>query len=258
MKPGEVPELGVQRAATEQLGIDLGAGADEAEPLQPFGQVAGPLGVDAGVTRHRQERLPRVPVGARRRDRDRVDVVLLDHQHAARPHGCRESPQHGVALGEMDQEQARVDEVERVARQVVGDEVHLADLDAGHEYLLEQADVEVDRQHAAARPDAPGEPACERPVAGAGVEAAPASPNAERLRTPDARRGVAGLQQLEPAAGERPRVRERVSPGPGAVPAGLRRCSRSSPAVARITPSGVVGLIGRRPLPDRRRDPSGR
>jgi hypothetical protein len=194
-------------------------------------QPPGPFAVDPGGLHPPHEGLPRIPVRAVRRRRDREDVVLLEQQDAARAKGGGEAPQHLLARGDVDEHQAGVDEIELALGQLVGDEVHLADLETGRRGLPQQAHVEVRRDHAAGRADPPREPAGEGPVAGARVEAAPALADAERLRAPDARRVVAGLEQGQPVAGLLPCVRQRVPllpdaarPAQGVLPSSWRRC----------------------------------
>jgi hypothetical protein len=180
----------------DELCLDAG----QAERPEPLRQPPGPFAVDTGGLHPPHERPPGHPVGGVRRRRDGEDVVLLDEQDAAGAHGGGEAPKHPLALGDVDEHQAGVDEVEGVPGQLVGDEVQLADLQAGRRGLLQQAHVEVHGDHAAGVADPPGEPAGERAAARAGVEAVPALADAERLRAAHARRVVTRLEQRQPAA----------------------------------------------------------
>ena len=74
-----------------------------------------------------------------------------------------------------------MDEVERVPGQLVGDEVQLADLEAGRR-LLQQAHVEVDGDHAAGSPTRrASQRANEPPPAPASRQCQPCA-DAQRLR----------------------------------------------------------------------------
>ena len=108
-------------------------------------------------------------------------------------------PSSASLPGEMHQQHAGVDEVERRLGQRLLLEVDLEDLEV--RALLQQPHVEVGGDDAAALADPAGEPARERAAARAGLEAVPAGAHPQRVREAPARRVMAGLE-LEATPGK--------------------------------------------------------
>ncbi len=92
-----------------------------------------------------------------------------------------------------------MDEVKRRSGQLVGQEVMPAHLDPIARKLVEQARVEIHRNHGARDPDPLGEHACDRASARADIQTAPALANTNRIQLTDGQRIVVLLQQPQPS-----------------------------------------------------------
>lgn len=80
---------------------------------------------------------------------------IADDHHAARTGRSDQLLQATDSLGQMLQKAARMDDVERYAREVIGEQIHLPSFESR---LVEHHDepwIEIDREHRAGRCDPP-------------------------------------------------------------------------------------------------------
>ena len=92
-----------------------------------------------------------------------------------------------------------MDEVKRGSGKLVGQEVVAAHLDPIARKLVEEARVEIHRQHRASAPDSLGKHPCDRAFARTHVQTAPALADANRVQLTDTQRIVVLLQQTQPS-----------------------------------------------------------
>jgi len=95
---------------------------------------------------------------------------------------------------DVQQHEPGVDEVGPARRQLVGGEVHLTQPERGRLDLPQQRDIEIGGHDVPAGRHPLCQPARDRTVARAGLEATRASADADRLRSAERRRVVACLQ----------------------------------------------------------------
>ena len=115
-------------------------------------------------------------VGMRRPDgicvcEPHAEVRLFEQQPSAWTEPRDHSPEDFGVVGDVHENSARVDEVERSLRERVGAEVVAEYFDIGSLDRVEEIDLEVGRSHVPARPDALGEPTRDRPAAAADLQA---------------------------------------------------------------------------------------
>ncbi len=130
-------------------------------------------------------------------------------------------------------------EVEGRLGERVREDVQPADLEVGTRVRVEQGGVEVDGEHRAAAADAVGEPAGDRPAAGAHLQAAPAGADAQAAQVLDGHRIAAALERVEPLGLTFPGLVEDVSRhAPPHLPPRRRRPGRVPPSIAEPPATG--------------------
>ena len=127
-------------------------------------------------------------------------VEVLDQQPAARADRGGERGQHPVALGQVLEHQAGVDEIEATDRKARAGEVGLDHLQALGLERREETGVGVQRGDAAGRADTFGECGGEASGPRAGIEALPARGEPEPLAQPQRARIKEGSEAVEPVA----------------------------------------------------------
>jgi hypothetical protein len=156
-----------------------------------------------------------------------VAVAFFDDEHAAGAQGRNQPFKDGVALRDMDQHVAGVDEMERAPRQLNFGQVLLDHIDIwSRPHGGKEASVEVYRQHTAGGPDSLGKPTGDRSCAGAEFRADPALANAGLFEKPERRRVGHGLEKTQPLVLAGPLIGPQVGLNPVASPFGLAHRAR--------------------------------
>src|SRR5438445_613806 len=118
------------------------------------------------------------------RDRQALPVELLEEDPPTGTEGAGEPSQHLPPLGEVDEDEPGVDEIEGLRRQFVVNDVVAADLEVPLTDPIHPTGIDVGDEHAPRIPHLGAQPAADRATPAADLQAAPAGTDTDRGQMP--------------------------------------------------------------------------